>query len=111
MKLFVGLFLFLSLIASSAFAFADACDSVKNSQQVSSLDQTTAAEVTLHQPHSHDNSESSHEHCDLHCTHNNIFVTNQLQRVVVLNECLKNSTYIFSYSQTFLESPFRPPLV
>lgn len=113
MRLFVSLFLILSLLASTAFSTVDLCDSVKNTQQKQFLSapESDLAEIDTHQSHSHDDNKSSHEHCDLHCTHHNVLISVHFPLVYSLENSLKNSIYVFSFSQTFLESPFRPPLV
>jgi hypothetical protein len=58
----------------------------------------------------HDGDTSSHNTCELFCTHNFIVTTNEILPLVAFDGSNPNWSYLFSYKNQSLDTLKRPPL-
>ena len=105
--LFAGLFLF-SLLSSSAISFVELChmDSPDHVQTSAELSPVLASSDSAQSQSGQD-----HNHCEVHCTHQAFSLSSGSFLIEQLFLEKNYPGYIFSFNQTYLEGPFRPPLV
>lgn len=126
MKVLSIVLILISSLSSTAFSSVDICHNQHvNHQQAVSACHTHEDEGSIVQAHVNDsdvaghfdeNSESAesdanHKHCETHCSHYSISLISNNLSVLQFELVQEFHSYKFTFQQTYLEGPFRPPLV
>lgn len=106
-KMLVAGLILLSLLSSTAFSFVEICQ-IDNPKATQSNSEFNPSFDVMDIQHNH--CEDSRSHCEAHCIHHVFSLSSDIFLIEVSFSEKIYPGYIFSFNQTYLESPFRPPL-